>query len=234
MIDRGLLLSIGMIVVALWLAGRWAPPRTMARDALFEVLAGPVFVGGLIGRLTAMLLADPTALSHPRDLLIIRSGVELWPALAIGGAIAWRRARREMFDPVVRLSDLAPYVLVGMGTYDATCLFREGCFGPASPVGLVPPGLATSVFPLGLLTGVLTIGAAAAVRRLSPTTPTLALALAVAFVATLRSIVSFWLPRFGDELTRQHRESIVVAAMSLITLFATVGRRLRTADTQPR
>jgi hypothetical protein len=53
--------------------------------------------------------------------------------------------------------------------------------------------------------------------------------LAFGAVATARSVGAVWLPRIGDEPTRQHLESVIVASAVLVVAAAGVARR-RLAD----
>ncbi len=223
MIDRGLAVSIGIVAAAVWLAARRIPARTFDPSRAFDVLAGPVLLGLLVGRLTAMALTDIGGLAHVRDVLVVRGGVELWPAVAAGALVLVRAARREGVPAALRIVDVAPFVLVGMAAFDGSCLVREGCFGPTSAVGLVPPGLESRVAPLGLLTAATTVLAGVVVWRRWPRNPLSTAFGAVFFVAAQRAVVSIWLPRFGPGLTRQHLTSITVA---VLVGAALVGLRL--------
>jgi hypothetical protein len=214
MIDRGLALSMALIGAMVWLTGRVAPPKAVERDQLFDALAAPVLLGLLVGRLVAMALSDLRGLAQVRDVLIIRGGVEFWPAVAVGTLVAARKARRDGLRPSLRVVDLAPFVLVGMATYDATCLVREGCFGPTASIGLAPPGVASTMVPVGLLTAAALLGLAAAAHRWGRRRSQVALAAIVTFVAAERAVASIWLPRFGPGPTRQHVESVVVAVIA--------------------
>jgi hypothetical protein len=158
------------------------------------------------GRLVTLALDDPRSLGRLSDMLVIRSGVELWPAVAVAVLVAAWSAKRAGVPPLERLAALAPLAMVGYSAYEASCVLREGCYGPASPVGLQPAGLSTTMVPVGLLVAAAVITAAAAIqhlgRRGGPAPVTVLAALAV--VATVRATASFWLPKIGGGLTRQH------------------------------
>jgi len=226
MIDRGLFLSVVAVLAAVYVTARLARPHTLAPTQVFDVLMGPVMVAALVGRLTAMALTDLSSLTEARDILVFRGGLEFWPGLAAGLAILWRGARRDGADPLLRLVDLLPYVLWAMAAFDVTCLLREGCFGPASPVGLVPTGLQGRVLPVGIIVAATTVLAGTVIRRRWPEQPLTTALLALLYVAGQRSVASIWLPRFGDGLTRQHLQSIAVTAAAAIVIAVVTLRSL--------
>lgn len=160
------------------------------------------------------------AIGQVSDMLVIRSGVEFWPGVAAAAiVIAWSGHRAQV-SPIERVADLAPFAMVAYGTYEAACLFRDGCYGPTSPVGLTPNGLSTTMLPVGLLMGASALAAAAFVRRqsLMGWPPGAVVSSAVALIGLILSVGSIWLPKVGGELSRQHRTSIVVAvAASVLT-----------------
>ena len=159
---------------------------------------------------------------HPRDVLIVRSGVEFWAGVAAGVLLAVLGARRDSAAPSERLADLAPYALLAYGGYEAACLVRDGCYGPNSSIGLVPRGLSTRMLPIGILAALVCVAVGLLLIRLGRRRPVTEVLLAVATVASVRAIASFWLPRIGDGPTRQHRQSILVAvaAVGVIAILA--------------
>lgn len=213
MIDLGLLTSILVAAAAAWLVARFVPDRhrrTIDGDALMMA----ALTGLVAGRLAFVALEDPTTFARLKDLLIIRSGVEFWPGLAIGVVVLSLHARRIGRSIPEVLSTAAPLFLVGYGGYEATCAFREGCFGPSSSLGLTPPGFAEAVFPVGLAVAAVSVGAGVALRRLDlPEVrgPLIALVL----VASARAVAGFSLPRVGPGLTRPHLESLSLVAVAL-------------------
>jgi len=76
------------------------------------------------------------------------------------------------------------------------------------------------MFPVGLAVAATALAGAYLVDRLHRRElPRVQVTIiAVALVAATRSVASFWLPRIDTGLTRQHRESIAVLAVTLIAL----------------
>ena len=226
MMDRGLFLSVVAVVATVYVTARLARPHTLAPTQVFDVLMGPTMVAALVGRLTAMALTDWRSFTGGARHL----GVPGWPRVLAGPRrrtlVLWRGARRDNADPLLRLVDLLPYVLWAMAAFDVTCLLREGCFGPASPIGLVPTGLQGRVLPVGILVAAITALVGTAIRRRWPAQPLTTALLALLYVAGKRSVASIWLPRFGDDLTRQHLQSIAVTAAAVIVIAVVTVRSL--------
>lgn len=239
MIDFGLLLSMLAVIGVPSLLQRWWPLRTTDGASYTDLVIGPVMLGLLVGRLVNVALDAPGSFGRLGDLLIIRSGVDFWPGALVAVALVAWGARSDRVGPVARLADLAPLALVGYAVYESCCLFRDGCYGPASAVGLRPPGVATTMFPIGLAVAVAVVGLAFAVRTLAssdgteadrsgpPSSAWLMVVATVAGLATVRAVASIWLPHVGDGLTRPHLISIVVAAVSLPVLAWLVMRARR-------
>lgn len=225
MVDVGLVVTGLLIVVILHVAVRWAPPHWHERREVLDALYGPAIVGVLAARLVAVMLDDPTSLGSIRALLVIRGGVEFWAGAAALLAVMWRGARRRhgraWSDALV---DLVPFVLWAYATYEATCVVRGGCYGPPTALGLVPEGLRERQLPVGLAVGAVVTVLGVVVYRLARWPTGERALLAVAGVATTRALASLWLPRLSDGLTRQHRESIVIAVVSLAALAASRWR----------
>lgn len=217
MIDFGLLMSIIVAVVAPTLLQRWWTVRTLRDGATaIDALVVPAGAGVIVGRLTTLAIDDPRSIGSVSDMLVIRSGVEFWPAVAVVGLLVAWSGRRDRVNPLTRVADLAPFAMVGYGAYEVACLFRDGCYGPASALGIKPDGLTTSMVPVGVLMGLGAVAGAAAIRRVNETgwPPGAVAAAAVALVATVRSLGSIWLPKVGDAMTRQHRTSIAVLILA--------------------
>ncbi len=227
MIDDGLLWSVALIIAAVALTLAVAPPRTRDRRGLVDAALGPAMIGLLAGRVAAMLLEDPRSISRPTDILVLRGGVELWPAVAVGVTAGLITARRAGRSGTRALADSAPAALVSYAAYEAACLARSGCFGPSNRIGLTPPGLTTPVIPVGLLVAIAMVGVAIAVRRRTLHDSVGGLALAVAGLALVRSVASVWLPKIGTGLTRQHRESVLVLAIALPSIMVQWAYRRR-------
>lgn len=201
------------------LARRWELSTVGARIGFLDVVFGPAALGLLVGRVAALLIDDRRALLRLSDVLVIRSGVEFWPAL--GAAVAWSvwRAHRDGVRPAVRLAELAPLGMVGYATYEAGCVWRDGCFGPKSPLGLRPDGITSRMLPIGILVAASVVVLALVLRFVASRISSLELLLgAVGAVAGVRAVASFWLPHLGDGITRQHRSSIAIAFVATVAL----------------
>lgn len=226
MIDVGLLLTM---VVALGLPAviaRWWQLSTVdASVGFFDVAVMPAFAGLAAGRLVAVAIDDPNALTSVSDLLIVRSGVEFWPGVAVAAIVAAWGAHRSGVPVVARLGDVAPLALIGYAGYEAACLVRDGCFGPETVIGLSPPGTATTMLPIGVLAAAVVAGGAAVLHREQQRrTRGAIVAGGFVVVAVVRSTGSIWLPHIGDGPTRQQWSSIAVALVSVVALLAVTGR----------
>lgn len=220
--DYALLASlIAAFAAPALLAQRWGLSTVGARIGFLDVALGPAALGLIVGRVTALLIDDRRALLRLSDVLVIRSGVEFWPAL--GAAVGWSawRAHRDGVRPAVRLGELAPLAMIGYGTYEAGCVWRDGCFGPESVLGLRPDGITTRMLPVGILVAFAVVVTAMVLRFVASRISVAELLLvAIAVVGGLRAVASFWLPHLGDGLTRQHRTSIAVALVAAAALAA--------------
>jgi len=218
LLDGGLLFSTGAVLVVLLLLGRSRRPE---EPTLADVAFWPAAVGLLVGRLVALGLDDPESLRSMSNLLLLRGGVELWPGVAAGTltALVLLRLRARSLQATAWL--LTPSAVAAWATYDAACLLRDGCPGPASPVGLRPSGLISTQLPVGLVAGLVGLGAAVALRRVASRCTTAGLIFAGLFVvSSLRSLESIWLPSLGGGLSRQWSQSIAVLAVAGIGLVS--------------
>ena len=226
MLDTGLLLSGAIVVLGMSLATRAFSVPWSASETLDRLLL-PAIAGVLAGRGIALLLDDPTSLRTLRTFLVIRGGVEFWAGALAAVAVAALAARRA-HDPVLStLAHLAPVATVGYAAFEAACLVREGCYGPHTAVGLRPDGIATAMLPLGVLVGAGLTAVAIVLARRWDQSPLVRIAVATLAVGLARSVASVWLPRIGDGLTRQHRESIVVVVLAATALLALQLNRRR-------
>jgi hypothetical protein len=218
-------LSIAATLVAADLLDWYRPMRTSGSGPLEHATAA-LLIGVLIGRLTALALDDPASMTSVRDLLVIRGGVEFWPGLAGGLAVIVFGAWRNGVGAVTRVADLAPHGLVAAAAYQATCVVREGCYGPGSPVGLAVRGSGEIVVPVEIVGGLaLALMALLLVRVRDALPPVAVVVVAVTGLAVERSVSSFWLPVVGDGPSRQHLASIVVAVAGDLALVV-IGVRL--------
>ncbi|NNC81369.1 MAG: hypothetical protein HKN94_14595 [Acidimicrobiales bacterium] len=238
MIDYGLLVSMiiafGVPSLLMW----WwpldlapGPPASDGTPGFLDAAVGPAFAGLAVGRLTSLALDDPNSIGSLSDMLIIRSGVEFWPGVATAVVVVLWGEHRAGLPRLSRLAVLVPLSMVGYAAYEAACIFRDGCFGPDSDIGLRPPGLSTTMFPIGWVMAAVLAAAAVAVRGLSSRVRSRVVVVAAATVAVagVRAIGSIWLPRVGEGLTRQHFTSIIVAmtagATLAVVLASSDGRR---------
>lgn len=235
MLDVGLLASGITIVAVVWAAARWTAPGLFERNEVIDRLTIPLLAGVPAGRLAAVLLDDPASLGSVRVLLVIRGGVEFWPGVAAAGlalVIGLRRSRCP--QPALYVAALVPYLLWVYATYEVTCLLRDGCYGPAGPVGLVPDGLNARQFPVGVVAGLAVGVLGLVVHRLWALSPVTKIAMAVGGVAAIRAVASIWLPRLDDGLTRQHLQSFAVAIAVAAGLgVAHLTRRVRAGHKPP-
>jgi hypothetical protein len=222
MIDRELLVSLALVLgVPAYLAGRWPPPVWAGRS-LLDVALVPLAAGVLTGRLAAVILDDPATLARPRDFLLIQGGVEFWPGVAAGAAWAGVGGHRASVPPLAWLASLAPFALVGYSMWEATCLVRRSCYGPLSRLGLRAAGSLAPVFPVALVVAVVVVLLALLVHRQS--SPGGRVLLAVGGLAFVRSLASVWLPHVSSGLTRQHRQSVVVAVTAALAAVILAAR----------
>lgn len=233
MIDLGLLASILAAGAAPWILARviQASRRPVVDGDALMVSA---LAGLIAGRLAFVALDDPASFNRFRDVLIIRSGVEFWPGLAVGAAVLARAARRRNISTSSAFAVAAPFLLVGYGAYEATCIFREGCFGPPSAIGLAPSGFAAAVFPVGWAVAVVTVVAGIALQRLDLPDVRASLT-ALLILASSRAVAGFFLPRIGSDLTRPHLESLSLTAAALAAHLGVgaLGRHTTSSRTTP-
>lgn len=229
--DYGLLASIAAVLaVPALLVRPW--PQQEPEWRLLDRVGGSLAAGLLVGRLAALAIDDRGSLTSIADLLVIRSGVDFWPGLAAGMAwLAWTETHADRSAPRL-LATVASAGLVGWAAYEASCLLRDGCPGPISPVGLRPDGLVERQFPVALVVaGAATVAAWLLDRARRHDLPDIeAIVLAIGAVALIRSIASFWLPRVGSGLTRQHLMSLSVLIACAVALPAIRQWRTRTAS----
>ena len=219
MLDLGLIITGGMIWAGLSAAARWAPVAHHPRAEIMESLYWPLLAGLLASRVSAVALDDPASLTSIRALLVVRGGVEFWAGVAVFAAVLFNSTRRRhRQDWGTAVAELAPFAMWVYAAYEASCIYRDGCYGPSSSVGLVPHGLDDRQVPVGLLVGVAVVGLGILVRHLRGASPAQRLLLGLAGVAVTRSVASVWLPRLGDGPTRQHLESIAVAVAAIAML----------------
>lgn len=225
MLDLGLLITGVMIWVGLAAAARWAPVDHYQRAEVLDSLYWPLIAGVLSGRLFAAALDDPASLTSIRALLVVRGGVEFWAGVAVLLAtLSWTTRRRHRRQWAHAVAELAAFALWTYAIYEAGCVYRDGCYGPASPIGLVPDGLQERQVPVGIVVAVAVGLLGILVWHLSNAPPAQRVLLAIGGVAATRAVASVWLPRLGDGLTRQHVESIGVGLIAAAALVWSLAR----------
>ena len=209
-----------MIVVLLasraWLA--LAVPRLSPERSYVDTLLLSALVGVAVGRLAFVGLDDPAGFAHPRDLLILRGGVDVWPGLLAAAIVFWLAHRRGPAALVDHAADVAPVLLVAAAAYEGTCGLRGGCVGPISAIGLRPTGILTTMFPVGLAVALGLVAGAIAVYGIAARRPALAVTTALLIFAAIRGVAGFFLPRVGDGLTRPHVTSIAAVGAALVAV----------------
>jgi len=222
--DVGLILSV-ITACAVADALAWYRSPATTSDPPHAVGTWPLLVGALVGRMSSLLIDDPSSITSVRDLLAVRGGVDFWPGLVAGIAVLGVAARREHVAVATRLADVAPYGLAGAAGYQVTCFVREGCFGPGSVIGV--RGIHDTVFPVEPAGAIVLVAVGIWLlngRRRQAAG--LTIVAAVSALALERAVVSVWLPVVGSGLSRAHVSSIVVAALGVPTL-AVMGLRSR-------
>lgn len=225
MIDTGLLVSVVVVYAAVWASGRF---RLFRAGDVLDFLVSPALLGLAVGRLVAVVVEDPNALRRVGDLLIVRSGVEFWPGVAAGAAALLTRARREGVPLAPRAAAAMPAALVAYGAYAATCFVREGCFGPMSSVGLVPPVGGTRQFPVEFVVAGAVVALAFVVDRLH-WHGWQAAAAGLGGLATIRLVAGVWLPRVDAGWTRLEFESAAALLFGFALWIASLPRLARGA-----
>jgi hypothetical protein len=193
--DVGMLVSLVAVGVACWVRSRTLSPVTLGRDQLLGRLWLPMAVGMVIGRVASLGATGSLSGTSVGTFILVRNGVWFWPGLMAAAATAAIAARHEGVSTWRRLAELSCVGLVGYGTYEAACIVRDGCFGPASPIGLVPPDLSRPVLPLGLAVGALAVAGGVLLGRWWTLRARTVVLSALLLVAVLRSTAWFGLPR---------------------------------------
>jgi len=225
-IDRGLLLTMALMAVVVAAADRGIRRRGSPAEPVLSLASTPLVVGLAAARLAAVALDDPATMLRPFDLLLIRGGMELWPGVAAAAAAVWLATARTRSGTLERVAELVPFALLAYAVYEATCLLRDGCFGPSSPVGLRPGGLGPRQVPVGVFVGLTSAALAVSAWRASRfVRPSVVSAFSVLGLAASRSAAGFYLPKVSAGLTRSHRESLLVLTLAL--LWAAVAFSVR-------
>lgn len=136
----------------------WATDRFLnADERRFDDLLSAALIGLAVGRLAAMIIGGSYPWQHPGLILLVRAGVHPgWASLA---ALLWLAVRFRT-SPIT-LGAMAVPALIGLGGWEAGCVFRSACGGVM---------VGSSALPVGLIAGATFVGAALLVYRLAPPT----------------------------------------------------------------
>lgn len=135
-------------VGAMWMTDRYLN----ANDRHFDDLLSAALVGLLVGRLAAMIGGGSYPWEHPGLIPLVRAGVH--PGWASFAALGWLGFRFRS-EPLILASMSVP-ALIGLGGWEAGCLFRSACGGII---------VGTSPFPIGVVAGLAFIGAGFIMHR---------------------------------------------------------------------
>ena len=223
--DVGLLLTMLIVLGGVLVTLRAAPPTAVDRAQLVELISTPLIAGLIAARVVFVLLDHPASVFRIRDLMVVRSGMEFWAGVVV--ALVWvlARARRSIdrAGALVTLAAAAPYLLIGYALYEASCLVRDGCFGPVANVGLIPRGLDSTMVPVGLLVGAALSVAALVLRQAWTLEAEQTVLCAFVVLGGVRLVASWFLPAFGS--SRVERESAVVFVLAVSGLIVVSARR---------
>jgi prolipoprotein diacylglyceryltransferase len=152
-------------VAAVWLMLRWEARRGNAADCtkdLWDIALMAGIAGVFVGRIAAMINDGVNPVTHPGDIIIVRSGVATgWAAVTAIAVVAWQG--RGQFWIVA--DGLAAAGLAGLAGWHAGCTARDACLGSPSdlPWALSQSGSDVTRHPVGLYTALLFAVAAVAV-----------------------------------------------------------------------
>ena len=122
--------------------------------SLTDLLIGAGVAGLITGRLAAMILAGTNPLTHPGDILIVRSGVDTGFASLAALVYVGLATRRNL---PVAADAVAPAALVGLAGWHAGCLYRGACLGTTSslPWAFAQPGSDVTRHPVEIYAALL-------------------------------------------------------------------------------
>ena len=153
-----------------------------------EILLGAAVAGLVAGRLAAMIIAGTNPLASPRDVIIVRGGVDTaWAA--VGALATFAVLARKRLG--VLADAAAAACLAGLAGWHAGCVFTDSCLGTPSdlPWAVALPGSDITRHPVEIYAAVLlALGTGAVLwwRRRAPPPGTIgAVAVAVAAGARL-------------------------------------------------
>lgn len=215
MVDYGLFGSIALTTAAVWLATLLWPPGDIGERTPLDQFTAPIFVAIVVGRAATLLMSDLAGFANLREFLTVRGGVEFWPgALAALGVLVVLFGRPTDPPQPERVARLAPYAIVALGAFQATCFVRDGCPGSASGFGLIPPGLTTRQFPVGIIAGLSLIGFAWWLRR-STLPPQTKILVAIVGVGAERAIAGAIEPNLASAAARDGISMVIAFSLAL-------------------
>lgn len=215
MVDYGLFASIALTTAAVWLATRLWTPGDIGERTPLDQFTAPIFVAIVVGRAVTLMMSDLAGLANLREFLTVRGGVEFWPGALAGLAVLVVLFSRPTDPPQPdRVARLAPYAIVALGAFQATCFIRDGCPGPETGFGLVPSGLTTRQFPVGIVAGLTLIGFAWWLRRLT-LPPQTKILVAVIGVGAERAISGAIEPSLASAAARDGISMVIAFSLAL-------------------
>lgn len=137
--------GVGLAAVMARLEKRWGliPEET---GSLTDLILGAAVTGLITGRLASMILAGTSPITHPADILIVRSGVDT--GFASLGALTFVviSSRHHLATTV---DALGPAAMAGLAGWHAGCLYRAACLGTTSslPWAIAQEGSAVTRHP---------------------------------------------------------------------------------------
>jgi prolipoprotein diacylglyceryltransferase len=129
-----------------------------AVGSLSDLILGAAVAGLITGRLAAMVLTGTNPLTHPADILIVRSGVDTGFA-SLGTLLFVGFVSRQHL--AVTLDALGPAALVGLSGWHAGCLYRGACLGTPStlPWAVAQEGSTVTRHPVEMYAALLFLAA---------------------------------------------------------------------------
>jgi prolipoprotein diacylglyceryltransferase len=226
------LLGVAALYGVIWWEARRGNAAQCTRSVWDTALAAGV-VGLVVGRLAAMIIAGTNPITHLRDIIVIRGGVDtVWAV--IGAGIAFVLLAREETLP---LGDaVAPAALAGLAGWHAGCLFTESCLGTPSdlPWAFSLPGSTITRHPVELYAALgLAIGTVVLIwwkRRFPPVG--MVTAGGVAWAAGVMLVTEPLRPVFGAGLEWFYALGGVLGVMGMAVLWLRNRRGAGTPATE--
>lgn len=144
----GAVLAVAATGGALWFEGRRTnPPGSTRRLADAALAAG--LAGLLAGRLASMVAGGTNPLTHPADIIIVRSGVDTGFAALAALLVLVLYGRH---DPWGTVDGLGPAALAGLAGWHLSGVFRDAWLGTPSglPWAFAQPGSSVTRHPVAV------------------------------------------------------------------------------------